>query len=276
MLGIVSSSPLVSGVIERSVMKATVCELRNTPSALVEDWQALVEHVDAESSDLVVLPEMPFYPWVAGTRRVDPAVWRASEEAHAKWMPRLEELGDAIVIGSRPVTKQGKRINEGFIREPVSGSRPVHEKHYLPDEEGYWEASWYRRGKKEFKAVQAGKAMVGLLICTEIWFSEHARGYAGQGVELLICPRATPRSSVEKWIAGGRAAAVISGAWCLSSNLVGEDGHGREFGGVGWIIEPEEGDVVGLTSREEGIRTLEIDLTAARNAKKTYPRYVRE
>jgi len=43
-------------------MKVTVCELRNDPEGLDQDWTALVAHVKSEKSDLVLLPEMPFYP----------------------------------------------------------------------------------------------------------------------------------------------------------------------------------------------------------------------
>ena len=35
-------------------MKVTVCELRNDPAGLNQDWPALTEHVAAEKSDLVL------------------------------------------------------------------------------------------------------------------------------------------------------------------------------------------------------------------------------
>ncbi len=255
-------------------MKVTVCELSNDPADLDADWQALIDHVNAESSDLVLLPEMPFHPWLAKTDRFDPAAWQASVQAHDLWIRRLQELGPATVIGSRPVIKAERRLNEGFIWESVSGYRPAHTKYYLPNDRGFWEASWYERGVPEFKAIETGKAKIGFLICTELWFNIHARQYAKQGVELLVCPRATPMASIGKWVAGGRTAAVVSGAYCLSSNLGGGDKQELEFGGAGWIIEPEAGDVLGLTSRESPFLTMEIDLTLAQEAKETYPRYV--
>jgi N-carbamoylputrescine amidase len=100
----------------------------------------------------------------------------------------------------------------------------------------------------------------------------HAREYARQDVHLLLCPRATLAPSVDKWIAGGRTAAVVSGAFCLSSNFGGDDG--LQWGGNGWIIEPEGGNILGLTSPENPFLTLEIDLGVAEAAKQTYPRYV--
>jgi N-carbamoylputrescine amidase len=49
---------------------------------------------------------------------------------------------------------------------------------------------------------------------------------------------------------------------------------GGDFAGVGWIIEPEEGKVLGLTSAEQPFLTVDVDLTIAEKAKSTYPRYV--
>jgi N-carbamoylputrescine amidase len=59
----------------------------------------------------------------------------------------------------------------------------------------------------------------------------------------------------------------------LSSNRSGlsKDGEIR-FGGNGWIIDPD-GKVLGVTSSKEPFLTIDIPLTAAEEAKLTYPRY---
>ncbi|MCP4625673.1 MAG: hypothetical protein GY850_19465 [bacterium] len=62
----------------------------------------------------------------------------------------------------------------------------------------------------------------------------------------------------------------------MSSNFCGHSIEGSEFGGTGWVIEPEEGNVLGTTSPDQPFLTVEIDLEVARNAKHTYPRYVKE
>jgi len=41
-----------------------------------------------------------------------------------------------------------------------------------------------------------------------------------------------------------------------------------------WIIEPEEADVLAVTSAAQPFATLDIDLGIADQAQKTYPRYV--
>ncbi|MCI0772757.1 MAG: carbon-nitrogen hydrolase family protein [Chloroflexi bacterium] len=250
-------------------MKVTVCE--SSDPLQEAEWSRLVEHVANAQSELVLLPEMPFSPWIAATKPFATEKWEAAVEAHSSWLKRMSDLAPALVLSSRPVAQ---RRNEGFIWDEESGYRPVHDKYYLPDEAGFWEATWYARGDLDFSVAQAGAARMGFAICTEIWFTEHARAYARQGIHLLACPRATERSTVDKWIAGGRAAAVMAGAFCLSSNRSGE-GSGLDWGGNAWIIDPD-GQVLGLTSREDPFITLDLNLEQAEAAKSTYPRYVSE
>ena len=88
-----------------------------------------------------------------------------------------------------------------------------------------------------------------------------------------MTPSATVQATLDKWLAGGRAAAVVSGAYSLSSNIVGSEEDAIHFGGQGWIIDPD-GIVLGLTSHEQPFLTVDMDLAAAERAKQTYPRYV--
>lgn len=255
-------------------MRVTVCELSNEPQQLARDWEKLSGHVQCSRSDLVVLPEMPFFPWVAWTRTVDPSIWKRSVAAHDAWLQRLGDLSPAVVHGTRPVVRNGRRFNQGFAWDPAGGYRAVHDKTYLPDEDGFWEASWYDRGPREFVPVDLGIVTAGFLICTELWFAEHARAYAKAGARLLVCPRATPATSAGKWLAGGRAAAVVSGAYVLSSCFAGEGPNGMTWAGSGWIVEPEEADILAVTSAAQPFVTLDIDPGIADKAQQTYPRYV--
>jgi len=79
----------------------------------------------------------------------------------------------------------------------------------------------------------------------------------------------------DKWLAAGRVSAMIGGAYNLSSNRTGEDTQNKtiQFGGQGWIIDPE-GNVLGVTTDKNPFITQEINLKFAEESKKTYPRYV--
>jgi len=256
-------------------MKITICELHNHPDRFQEDWAKLTAHVHNEGSDLVLLPEMVFFPWFPSTRPFRSEIWEAAVAAHEEWENRLNDLSPALVLGSRPINHGNQRWNQGFIWKRKGGLSQAHTKYYLPDEEGFWEASWYHKGNGAFNPIQYDDLKIGFAICTDLWFFQHARSYGREGVHLIAVPRATPEGSLEIWLAGGRASAVVSGAYCISSNRYALKTENVYLGGMGWIIGPD-GEVLGLTSQEAPFLTLDIDLEKANQAKKTYPRYVRE
>lgn len=251
-------------------MRATVCELSDDPAAFEHDWSALVAHVRTERSELVLLPEMPFGRWFAVTPAFDGPTWRASVDAHDRWLPRLRELGPAAVLATRPVDEGGRRFNEAFVWSD-GGYRGAHRKAFLPREEGFWEANWYDAGDGTFDLVDAAGARLGFQICTELWSMTHAQRYGQLGAQIIAVPRATSKNSVDKWVAGGRVAGIVAGAFTLSSNRT-SPADGPDFGGGGWITAPD-GQTLGVTSRDQPFFTAEIDLAAADAAKGTYPRY---
>jgi len=257
-------------------MKVTVCQLDNRPGSLEPMLGDLTRHIKDEDADFLLLPEMCFHEWLAADRQPAPERWLAAVEAHAAQVLKLGELGAKAIIGTRPIViRNGDFRNQAYLWTPEPRVLPVHDKYYLPNEEGYWEASWYQRGQLEFDTCHALDLSIGIQICTEMWFFEWARHYAKAGIELLCIPRATPHASVSKWLAGGQAAAVCAGAYCLSSNLWNPLGSMADCGGLGWIISPE-GDVLAQTDPEQPFATIDIDPEFARHSKTTYPRYVDE
>ncbi len=213
---------------------------------------------------------MPFSPWFPASPKFNPQTWKEAIRTHKQWQKRLPELSPAIVVGSNPINKKDGRRNEGFVWIQKEGLKRTHEKRYLPNIKEYWEASWYQRGNGSFDAVDVMHHRLGFMICSDIWGMEHARNYATQGIHILVIPRATEKSTLDKWLAGGKVAAVVSGSFCLSSNRIGRRG-GATFGGLGWVIGPDA-EVLGTTSRREPFLTIEADLAAADRAKSTYPR----
>lgn len=254
-------------------MRVTVCELHDEPDAFEADWSALCAHTRRERSELVLLPEMPFGRWFAVTRPFDEDRWREAIDAHRQWGARIAELGVPAAICTRPTERLSRRLNEAIV-VTADGSRPVHDKRYLPDEEGYWEASWYEAGDGVFEPFVAGGATVGTQICTEMWMLDVSRQYGLRGADIIAVPRVTPASSRERWLVGGRAAAIVSGAFCVSSNRSGISTAGDPFGGQGWIVDPD-GEVLAVTSDAEPFATRDLNLAHSVQAKGTYPRYVR-
>jgi N-carbamoylputrescine amidase len=257
-------------------MKVVVCQFDNRDGHLEGVLEKLRMHISENNADFLLLPEMCFSEWLAADPQADSARWHTSVATHEDRIAKLYMLGAKAVMSTRPIVRAGGSFrNQAYIWTPESGAQAVHEKYYLPDEEDYWEHTWYDRGERRFDLCRGLGMRIGVQICTEMWFFEWARHYAASKADLLCIPRATPHGSVKKWLAGGQAAAVCSGAYCLSSNLWAPPGDAANLGGLGWIISPE-GDILAETDEDTPFATVEIDLEFARQSKQTYPRYVHE
>lgn len=246
-------------------MKLTVCQLHNGPESFSTDWDRLVEHVKAERSDLVLLPEMPFFPWFPTPREFDAQTWRAAVAAHDAWEKRLSELRPAIALGTRPVDFGALRYNAGFMWNEGEGiTETIHVKSCLSNEQGSWETTWYQRAVPEFESATVGVARVGMLIGLELWLLEQAKLYGEDGVQIIAVPRVDRSgdgdigSANNEWLQGGRAAAAASGAYCISSS---RGGHGDNIGGTGWIMAPD-GRILALTATDRPFASVEVDLEA--------------
>ena len=176
-------------------MRVTVCQLGDDPPSLAADWARLRSHVEAQKSDLVLLPEMPFSTWFAIQPEFAPELWGAAIAQHESWKGRLSDLAPATVLSTEPVERQGRRLNEAFIWS-AGRATPAHHKRYLPDEAGFWEASWYQRGDGAFDLADAAGARVGFQICTELWTLEASRTYGLAGADIIAAPRATPAAAL--------------------------------------------------------------------------------
>jgi N-carbamoylputrescine amidase len=259
-------------------MRITVCQLDNRSTVRDEVRSLLAAHVESARPDLLVLPEMPFSDWLANSRPGSDAAdqWAAAVAEQQRVLTEVERWSAGAILGTRPILRDGtSRRNEVFVAIDGQPAQGVREKYYLPDEAGYWEASWYDRGALQFPLTQIAGASVGVQVCTELWFFEWARRLGHEGADIVAVPRATPRTSTSKWLAAGRSAAVTSGAFSVSSNLGSPRDDADGFGGCGWIIDPE-GNVLATTSEDDPFATVDIDLAEARAAKSTYPRYVAE
>lgn len=251
-------------------MRVTVCELPHEPVALRAAWAALCEHTTRHRSELVLLPEFAMVEPVWESAHVDVGRWTAAEAVGQGWLARLAQLNAAHVVGTRPVTVNGQRFNEGYLASAVEETVPLRRKFFLPDEPGGWEARWFERGDADFPSYQIGSLSFGLNICTELWALETYRAYARLGVQAILSPRATSSATMAKWLSVGVVAAVRCGAFSLSSNRVDPTGA---CGGGGWIIGPE-GEILATTTRDVPFATLDIDLDGSLAARESYPRYV--
>jgi N-carbamoylputrescine amidase len=252
-----------------------VCAFVEMPDGLEpqgEAWERFAAAVARYRPDILVMNEMPFGRWLA--RKADFVVEDAqrSVELHDAGTAALTALGIPAVITSRPAIRFDRLVNEAIVIEHGQ-VRPLHTKSYFPQEPGWFEASWFRRGDANFDIHAICGLQVGVLLCTELMFNEHARRYGRRGTDLIVVPRATG-SAHETWITAGKMASVVSGSYVVSSNRAGHL-DGPRFGGGGFAIGPE-GNLIARTASGSTLMLIEIDPQLSARQRLEYPCYVDE
>jgi N-carbamoylputrescine amidase len=182
-------------------MKTTFCEWPDAPdSGGPECWEKLRAHTAKHGTDLLVLNEMPFGKWLSTSDTYDRGSAAESIRAHDAGIIRLHTLGVPAIIASRPIKSPSKLANEAFL---LCGEdyTVAHHKHYFPQEAGYFERTWFEPTRPGFEPVALGPLRVGVLLCTELMFTEWARLYGRLGAHLIAVPRASGLSTHQWHIA---------------------------------------------------------------------------
>ncbi|MBY3138996.1 carbon-nitrogen hydrolase family protein [Rhizobium laguerreae] len=238
-----------------------------------EAWADATAMLEDAAEDVLVTNEMPFGFWHPTRHMFN--VDRAREWAnlHERSLDALSRLPVRAVISSRPILSGNRLVNEAFAL--VDGQYQfLHQKHYFPAENGWQEQAWFETSKEGFDVAAVAGVTVGVLVCTELMFPEKARWLAQLGADLIAVPRATGTDH-RMWRTAASMAAIVSGAYVVSSNRVGQhDTAAPNFGGGGIIVDAD-GNEVAMTNRHQPAVRVEIDKAMSAAAKSRYPVYVR-
>ena len=239
-------------------------------AADTDEWRALAGALSRLAPDLLVLNELPFGRWLASSSTFDADAWRDSIALHERCVAQLGELGVPAIVGSRPAERDGVRCNEGFVWRSGRGADAIHTKQHLPHGAGYWETHWTDPGPAPWQVFEAAGLKLGMMICTDIMFPEHARTYGREGVQLIVSPRAMPPGSTSLFDPALKMAAVVSGCYVASSNRGGRDSVGEPYEGRGCVISPL-GVVLGQTGRFDPVVAVDIDTAQVAWKQGVYP-----
>jgi N-carbamoylputrescine amidase len=241
-----------------------------------ENWQTISQLVASDKPDILVTNEMPFGPWLAEANEFSHDRAQASVALHERGVDALRALAVPIVISSRPVDAGDRLANEAFVLEG-SEYRFLHQKHYFPNEQGFFEAAWFETSTPGFQVIDVKGIRIAALLCTELMFNEHARHYGRAGADLIVVPRASG-DDYRYWEVAAAMAALVSGAYVITANRTGVAELGQVFGGRGMLFTPQADELSSVELRNDTalLRTFEINLDEARQAKADYPCYVSE
>lgn len=250
--------------------------------AHTEAFRDLQREVEREAPDLLLLNEMPFGPWVSAAPKPDAAGAAKAIDAHERGLGQLSKWRVPAIVGSAARASVASRegsyeagpplVNDAFAIED-GAARFIHQKHHFPEEPGFHEQSWFQTEREGFAIHDVAGLRVGVLLCSELMFNEHARRYGRLGADVLLVPRASEHAS-STWHIAAAMAALVSGCYVLSSNRVGDE-SGVIFRGEGFAYAPD-GQRLGVTSKSAPLLSVHIDRSFIRQRRDAYPCYLPE
>lgn len=226
----------------------------------------IARHVESSQPDLLVLPEMPFTPWVFHTEVFDQTIWDRAVEDHEKWLHRCFQAVQVPMITSRPVNVESKRLNQAIFLDTSGKVQPLRSKFYLPNQFPAVEVPWFDEGDKPGEVFELLGHRIGVQLCSELMFAEVPRILGANGATIIIQSRAT--GDHPRWRAASVLSASTSGAFVVGSNRRSVD---RDwFTGGSWVYGPD-GMLIAETTEAQPIITVEINGTFSDAAQHEYP-----
>lgn len=223
-------------------------------------------------ADMALLPEIAMNPWSPATKSA------RDEDAEAPEGPRhlmqsraARDIGIGV-IGAAIVTDPatGLRHNTTLIINSAGDLVSTYEKLHIPEEPGFWETSHYAAGERPPHRIDGFSMPIGAQICSDNNRPEGCHLLGAQGVEVILNPRASSRSTYQLWRPIWIANALTSRCFVLSVNRPRAE-QGVELGGASIAVAPD-GEV--LLETLEPVAVVTLDRERIVRARTDYPGYL--
>ncbi len=249
------------GIIQRTIA-------HEDPLAELQIVARLIEAAAGQGAQLICLPEFPLRTWFPHRPpQAGEALPLLGEELERSFQSLAAEHGCCIHVVDLAL-QGGTLFNTAMLFAP-SMHIWQYQKQHLPNLPGFYESRWYSPGQSASAAFATPVGCLGMLTCSDLMFPEAARMLGLQGADIILAPRATVVVAISRWEVMLRANAIVSGAYVISANRLGEE-HGVAFAGHSLIIAPG-GDLVLDLEQQEGVALFDLDLELAAQAKQRYP-----
>ena len=244
---------------------------------------AVISDAAARGAGLVVFPELSITGYFLKDQVPDVALSLDSPEIASLRAASLD--GRVDVVAGLVLESDQHRFYNASVYISAGEVVHVHRKVYLPTY-GLFDEQRYVAAGNRFRAFDAplgGRTghrwRAGVLICEDLWHPSAAALLARQGVDVIICPSASPGSGVLQGEALGtarsydvmtRTYAQLFTSYVIYCNRSGfEDGVG--FWGGSRVVGPD-GTIVGsVPGADETVLFHTLERSALRRARVAYP-----
>lgn len=257
--------------------------------ANVSKLEANIRACAAQGAQLVVLQELHNATYFCQTE--DVTNFDLAESIPGLSTDRFgrltKELQIVLVISLFEKRAAGIYHNTAIVLEKNGSIAGKYRKMHIPDDPAYYEKFYFTPGDLGFKPIQTSVGNLGVLVCWDQWYPEAARLMALQGADVLIYPTAIGWEStdpvdeknrqLDAWMISQRAHAVANGLPVISVNRTGHEPdpsgqtNGIQFWGNSFVTGPQGEILQQLSSNQEEVKVIEIDLKHSENVRRIWP-----
>ena len=262
-----------------------VAAIQMVSTAVVADnlqqARSLLQQAAEQGAELAVLPE---YFCLIGQHDADKLAIQepfGSGPIQQALSDAAKELGLWLVAGTLPLTGAGdnKVFNSSLAFNPQGACVARYDKIHLfrfdNGKEIYDESRVLDRGNTPTRFTLPSKDghdwQIGMSVCYDLRFAELYRGYARDGVDLLLVPAAfTHTTGKAHWEVLLRARAIENLAYVAAAAQGGVHPNGRQTWGQSLLIDPW-GHVLAQQAQGPGVVMADLDAVAMQHWRSQLP-----
>ena len=241
----------------------------------------LLQQAAAQGAELAVLPE---YFCLIGQHDADKLAIQepfGSGPIQQFLADTARELGLWLVGGTLPLTGAGENrvFNSSLAFDPqgrcVARYDKIHLFRFDNGKEAYDESRVLERGHTPTRFTLPSRDghhwQIGMSVCYDLRFAELYRGYAAEGVDVLLVPAAfTHTTGQAHWEILLRARAIENLAYVVAAAQGGVHPNGRQTWGQSALINPW-GQVLAEQAQGAGVVLADLDARALRQWRSQLP-----
>ena len=264
-------------------MKVAAIQMVSTAQvdANLQQAHSLLQQAAAAGAELAVLPE---YFCLIGQQDSDKLAIQesfGSGPIQQFLADTARTLGLWLVGGTLPLTGAGenKVFNSTLVFNPQGACAARYDKIHLfrfdNGREHYDESRVLDRGQSPTRFALPSRDghswQIGLSVCYDLRFAELYRGYAAEGVDLLLVPAAfTHTTGKAHWEVLLRARAIENLAYVCAAAQGGVHPNGRQTWGQSLLIDPW-GQLLAQQAQGPGVVLAELDAAAMQHWRSQLP-----